>query len=146
FAVLVVFAVALAQEWMREAVVAVHHLGEKISFDAVQAAIDLGLHVAVGGDHAPSLVATMTPQPVPQKRQGALFHFNSVTARSVTRFCAASGVAIPPAAAAIAAASNFRNARRSTRLWPIAVLLSCATSAVVGSLEHQRRGHDVGHH
>src|SRR5215470_15384547 len=94
----------------------------------------------------PSLVATMTPQPVPQKRQGALFHFNSVTARSVTRFCAASGVAIPPAAAAIAAASNFRNARRSTRLWPIAVLLSCATSAVVGSLEHQRRGHDVGHH
>ena len=26
----------------------------------------------------PSLVATMTPQPVPQNRQGALFHFSSV--------------------------------------------------------------------
>jgi hypothetical protein len=34
----------------------------------------------------PSLVATMTPQPVPQKRQGALFHFNSVKDLSVMRF------------------------------------------------------------
>src|SRR5262249_16640731 len=47
----------------------------------------------------PSLVAPMPPQPVPQNRHGALFHFNSVTSRSVTRFCAASGVASPPAAA-----------------------------------------------
>ena len=36
----------------------------------------------------PSLVATMTPQPVPQNRQGALFHFSSVMDRSVIRFCA----------------------------------------------------------
>ena len=34
----------------------------------------------------PSLVATITPQPVPQKRQGALSHFSSVRARSVARF------------------------------------------------------------
>ena len=57
----------------------------------------------------------MTPQPVPQNRQGALFHFNSVKDRSVIRFCAATGTGIPPATAAIAAASSFRNSRRSTR-------------------------------
>src|SRR5262249_17109656 len=71
----------------------------------------------------PSLVATMTPQPVPQNRHGALSHFSSVTDRSVTRVCAAAGGGSPPTAAAIAAASSFRNSRRSTRLWPIAVLL-----------------------
>ena len=32
-----------------------------------------------------SLVATITLQPVPQNRHGALFHFSSVAARSVTR-------------------------------------------------------------
>src|SRR5215510_911951 len=71
----------------------------------------------------PSLVATMTPHPVPQNRQGALFHFSSVKDRSVTRFCAAKGVGIPPAAAAIAAASSFRNSRRSSRFFFIAGLL-----------------------
>src|SRR5215510_5092642 len=94
----------------------------------------------------PSLVATMTPQPVPQNRHGALFHFSSVTDRSVTRFCAASGAGSPPAAAAIAAASSFRNSRRSTRPWPIAVLPSQSNLTFVGSVKHQRRGQDFGHH
>src|SRR5262249_5806533 len=71
----------------------------------------------------PSLVATTTAQPAPQTRPGALSHFSSVTDRSVTRFGAPAGVGSPPTAAAIAAASSFRNSRRSTRLWPIAVLL-----------------------
>ena len=31
---------------------AVHDLGEKVALDAVEAAIELGLHVAVGSDHA----------------------------------------------------------------------------------------------
>ena len=48
FAVLVVFAVLLAQKRMREAIVAVHDFREKISFDAIEAAIDLGLGIAVG--------------------------------------------------------------------------------------------------
>ena len=52
FAILVVFAVLLAQKRVREAVVAVHYLGEKISFDAVEPAIDLGLGIAVGSDDA----------------------------------------------------------------------------------------------
>src|SRR5262245_50524330 len=34
----------------------------------------------------PSFVATITLQPVPQKRHGALFHFNSVNDLSVIRF------------------------------------------------------------
>src|SRR3954454_16053242 len=59
-----------------------------------------------------SLVATITLQPVPQKRQGALSHFSSLEARSVTRFAAREGVATPPASAAIAAASSFRTWRR----------------------------------
>src|SRR3954470_8674684 len=64
-----------------------------------------------------SLVATITLQPVPQKRHAALSHFSSVCARSVTRFCASAGVAMPPAAAAIAAASSFSIWRRSSGLF-----------------------------
>ncbi len=51
-AVLVVLAVLLAQHRLGQAVVAVHDLGEEIALDAVEPAIDLGLDVAVGGDHA----------------------------------------------------------------------------------------------
>ena len=49
-AVLVVDAVALAQQRRGQPVGAVHDLGQEIALDAVEAAIDLGLHVAVGGD------------------------------------------------------------------------------------------------
>src|SRR5215510_8557383 len=63
-----------------------------------------------------SRVATITLQPVPQNRHGALSHLSSLAARSVVRFAAASGVDRPPAAAAIAAASSLRKARRSTAL------------------------------
>src|SRR5690606_22005983 len=51
-ALLVVDAVALAQQWRGEAVDAVHYLRQEIPLDAVQAAIDLRMHVAMGGDHA----------------------------------------------------------------------------------------------
>ena len=44
-----------------------------------------------------SLVATITLQPVPQKRHGALSHFSSLAARSVTRLAASAGTGIPPA-------------------------------------------------
>ena len=39
-----------------------------------------------------SLVATITLQPVPQKRHGALSHFSSLAARSVMRFAPSAGV------------------------------------------------------
>src|SRR5690606_35836520 len=51
-AFLVVDAVLLAQQRRGQAVGAVHHLRQEIALDAVQAAVDLGLDVAVGGDHA----------------------------------------------------------------------------------------------
>ena len=44
---------------------------QEVTLDAVEAPVDLRLHVAVGGD---DLFILMTPQPVPQKRQGALDH------------------------------------------------------------------------
>src|SRR5215510_999261 len=91
----------------------------------------------------PSLVATITPQPVPQNRHGALFHFSSVNDRSVTRFCAARGVGIPPATPAIAAAFNFRNSRRSSRFVFIAGLLSLSNSALVRTVEHQCCGQHI---
>ena len=43
-------AVAHAQQRRGEPVGAVHDLGEEVALDAVEAAVDLGLHVAVGGD------------------------------------------------------------------------------------------------
>ena len=51
FAILGVDAVPLAQQRRRQPVAAVHDLGEEIALDAVEAAIDLGQRVAVGGDH-----------------------------------------------------------------------------------------------
>src|SRR3954453_20142041 len=60
-----------------------------------------------------SLVATMTLQPVPQNRHGALSHLSSAASRSVTTLAADATAAIPPAAAAIAAACIFRIWRRS---------------------------------
>ena len=51
-AVLVVLAVRLAQHRLGQTVVAVHDLGEEIALHAVEAAIDLGLDVAVGRDDA----------------------------------------------------------------------------------------------
>jgi hypothetical protein len=54
-AVFVVLAVRLTQQWLREPVVAVHDLRKKISFDAIQPAIDLGKRIAVGRDDPPIL-------------------------------------------------------------------------------------------
>src|SRR5262245_23541024 len=61
-----------------------------------------------------SLVATMTLQPVPQNRQGALFHSRPLFSRSVMRLAAMAGTGIPAALAAIAAASSLRTWRRSS--------------------------------
>src|SRR4051795_1870420 len=85
-----------------------------------------------------SLVATMTLQPVPQNRHGALSHFNSLALRSVTRLAAPAATGMPPASAAIAAASSLRTCRRSS------------LGAVMGSgsgvegVEDERGGIDVG--
>src|SRR3954469_22987962 len=84
-----------------------------------------------------SLVATMTLQPVPQKRQAALSHFRSVTSRSVTRFAASAGTGMPAAGAAIAAASSFRSWRRSSLVvmaFPQAVIALAGR----GGVEHER--------
>ena len=51
-AVLIVFAGGLAQHWFGKAIMAVHDLGKEIALDAVQSAIDFGLDVAMGRDHA----------------------------------------------------------------------------------------------
>src|SRR5262249_31202174 len=61
-----------------------------------------------------SLVATMTLQPVPQNRQGALFHSSSLALRSVTTLAADAATGIPAAVAAIAAAFSLSSWRRST--------------------------------
>src|SRR3954447_26134417 len=83
----------------------------------------------------------MTPQPVPQKRHGALSHFSAVTLRSVSRFCAAAVMGRPPAAAAIAAASSLRNLRRSIAFMVGSLSLN---STLVGAVEHERGGQDMG--
>src|SRR5690349_12070032 len=59
----------------------------------------------------PSFTATMTPQPVPQKRQGAFAHW-SWRSSPVRMFWASAGREIPAAAAAAAAAWAFRTVRR----------------------------------
>ena len=51
-AVLVVLAVLHAQQRRGEPVLAVHDLGEEVALDAVEAAVDLGLDVAVRGHDA----------------------------------------------------------------------------------------------
>src|SRR5215831_18019879 len=60
----------------------------------------------------PSLTATLTPQPTPQKRHGALDHLSLVSSASVTRFCPAAGKGMPATLAAVAAAVCLMNSRR----------------------------------
>jgi len=50
-AVLGVLAVLHAQQRLRQAIAAVHDLGQEITLDAVQALVDLGVEVAVRGHH-----------------------------------------------------------------------------------------------
>src|SRR6185503_16587647 len=85
-----------------------------------------------------SLVATITLQPVPQKRHGALSHLSSLAARSVTTFAASAGAAIPPAAAAIAAASILRIWRRSSGV----VMVSLSTR--FGRVKDEGGGKHIG--
>src|SRR5690606_2717463 len=56
-------AVGLAQQRLGQAVVAVQHLGQEVALDAVDAAVDLGMHVAMGGHHPPILDRDVDPAP-----------------------------------------------------------------------------------
>src|SRR3954469_24746906 len=87
------------------------------------------------------LVATITEQPVPQKRQAALSHFSSATSRSATRFAASAGAGMPAAAAAMAAASSFSIWRRSSFG---DVMTTLPALSRFDGVEDQRRGIDVG--
>ena len=57
FAILVVLAVFHAQHWLGQAIFAVHDFRQEIAFDAVEAAIDFRIRIALGGHHAPVLNA-----------------------------------------------------------------------------------------
>src|SRR5262245_19179272 len=90
-----------------------------------------------------SLVATMTLQPVPQNRHGALSQFSNVSGRSVKTLAAFVGSVIPPAAAARVAASSFSTARR---LNPVGAMMrvSCRKiSVLVHSVKNERRREHV---
>src|SRR6478752_5325514 len=87
-----------------------------------------------------SLVATITEQPVPQKRQAALSHFISLLLRSVTRLAASAGAGMPAAAAAIAAASSFSIWRRSSLG---DVMMALPDSGGFNGVEDQCGGIDV---
>src|SRR5206468_11167850 len=86
------------------------------------------------------LVATITEQPVPQKRQAALSHFSSAVSRSVTRLAASAGAGMPAATAAIAAASSFSIWRRSSFG---DVMMALRPLGRFDGVKHQRRGIDV---
>ncbi|MNK98890.1 hypothetical protein D3C87_1192680 [compost metagenome] len=61
-----------------------------------------------------SLTATVTPQPVPQKRQGALSHFRRVRSLSVTKLAASAPSGMPPTEAVAATAVCLIKSRRVT--------------------------------
>src|SRR5687767_11751913 len=60
----------------------------------------------------PCLTPTITPQPVPQNRQGAFDHLISSAPTPPGTGCAAAGSAMPAVAAAMPAAWAFRMSRR----------------------------------
>src|SRR3954469_191361 len=60
----------------------------------------------------PSLTATLTPQPTPQKRQGAFDHLSCACFASVTMFWACTGTSALPVPAAAEAAARTMNCRR----------------------------------
>src|SRR6478735_3158956 len=88
-----------------------------------------------------SLVATITEQPVPQKRQAALSHFSSLLSRSATRLAASAGAGMPAAAAAMAAASSFSIWRRSSFG---DVMMALPALGGFDGVEDERCGIDVG--
>src|SRR3954469_21571804 len=91
-----------------------------------------------------SLVATMTLHPVPQKRHGALSHFSSLASRSVTRLAASDGTGMPPASAAMAAASSLSSWRRSSFPAVMATPCNAGASAGVDGVKDERGGVNVG--
>ena len=71
-AILGVMAVEHAQQRLRQTVGAVHDLGKEVALHAVQASVDLGQHVAVGGDHTVLLHANHHAAAGPAKATGGL--------------------------------------------------------------------------
>src|SRR6478736_4129309 len=86
----------------------------------------------------PSLTPTITPQPVPQKRQGAFDHLISSALTPPGTGCAEAGSEIPAVAAAMAAACAFSMSRRVSST-VIATCLLC-----FDMFEHHVRGHHAG--
>src|SRR5215218_2474310 len=89
----------------------------------------------------PSLTPTITPQPVPQKRQGALDHLSWMSGPAAM-FWAWAGKPMPAAAAAALAAWAFRNARRETS---IVIIPALDPGLRVGSRRGERRGQPRAH-
>src|SRR6185503_4781942 len=69
----------------------------------------------------PSLTATITPQPTPQKRHGAFDHLSCAASASMTTFWAPAGSATPAtAAAALAADRRMKSLREMLIRWLLA--------------------------
>src|SRR6266850_3762745 len=74
----------------------------------------------------PSLTATLTPQPTPQKRHGAFDHLSCDCLASVTMFWACAVTSALPVPAAAEAAARKMNCRRViSSLMDLAVLQAC---------------------
>jgi hypothetical protein len=82
-AVLVVLAVLLPQERGLQAIRAVHDLGEEVPLHAVQAAVHLGLGVALGRDHASVLHADEYPAARAAEAAGGLVPADLVRRRAL---------------------------------------------------------------
>src|SRR5690242_17489103 len=83
-----------------------------------------------------SLTATVTPQPVPQKRHGALSHCTPASERAAV--CACAGRATPAAAPAAVAAERLMNSRLR-----IVDLLVHRFERVGALVDERRREHAV---
>src|SRR4029077_9983672 len=75
----------------------------------------------------PALTPTMTPHPVPQKRQGAFDHLISSDPTPPATGCAIAGTVMPAAAAATAAACAFNSSRRESDMFQTPILARRST-------------------
>ncbi len=128
-AVLGVGAVAHPQQRRGQPVGAVHDLGEEVALDAVEAAIDLGLDVAVGGDD-PAVLDRRPSRRSRCRRSGRAPCTSSAgpRRRASPTLAAWAGRAMPATAAAAAAAWALMISRRvSSMAQPPS---SCASGSI----------------
>src|SRR5262245_47624322 len=101
-----------------------------------------------------SFTATITPQPTPQKRHGALDHVSFAASASVITFCAAAGNAMPATvAAALAADCRMNSLREMLMGTPSEMLVGARLAArrlglrdvVLAVLIDENRSGDTGH-